>query len=125
MTLPSLAVDKAGLDSAVDNVFDTLSDKDLSDRILRKELSTTKPIRFTYEPSKWKMVIEHIRDGFLKIDKSPYIEFKYAALSDGKIRTCGGYVSKLNVAKLPKLLIRARSDIRLYDLTEEEVGLIL
>ena len=42
MTLPSLAVDKAGLDSAVDNVFDTLSDKDLSDRILRKELKQKK-----------------------------------------------------------------------------------
>jgi len=77
-----------------------------------------KNIKTTYTPSNWKTVIEHLR-ALLINRKMVYIQFDYMLMPKDDLKKCSGFVTIENIKYLPRLLIRAWSDITLYDIADE------
>ncbi|TPG60065.1 hypothetical protein [Ewingella americana] len=83
----------------------------LSDAVIA--IPSTEPVKVWYEPSKCREIIEFLKEK-LKMQVPVYIEFKTRDPLSAKVFDVRGYVSVQNIVHLPKAIINARSDVRLY-----------
>lgn len=76
-------------------------------------------IVYRFDPVNWRHAVEFLREQLLT-NKTPYIWFKWRENpgdSEKQLKIAAGHVTPANIAKLPRLLIRSWSEIRIYDIS--------
>ncbi|MCW6598728.1 hypothetical protein [Yersinia ruckeri] len=104
---------KQALASAL-NIPETLSDAVFA-------LPSDEPVRVWYEPGKVREIIEILTDRVHGLKVPTYIEFKTRDPNTGVVSDVRGHVTAENLVHLPRMIIHARSDIRIYAVYNELV----
>lgn len=72
------------------------------------------PVRVWYEPGKVREIIEMLTHRVHILKVPTYIEFKTRDPHSGVVSDIRGHVTAENLVHLPRMIVHARSDIRVY-----------
>lgn len=74
------------------------------------------PTRVWYEPGKVREIVDVLKERLYSLQVPTYIEFQTRDPHNGTVFTVRGFVNEENIKALPRMIVNARSDIRIYSI---------